>query len=333
MPTMVEAVVFAKRLLLISAGIVCLSQLPHTADAQTFITAWGVFGPIGVAVGGSGHVYVSDPGDHSVKVFTSTGAPLGQWHVPIPPPPDNSGPMNIAVDGDDNVYVDNSVPASPTEPPGEPAGVDIQKFTSTGVLLTQFAVSWAHTPFAVDVLGTVYVSDYHHDRIQVFTSSGSYLREWNVSSGADGLTLDAAGNVYVAYPNLGFIRKFANDGTFLTQWGGGAGDGQFTPVRLAVGPDGHVFVTDFGNHRVQVFTSDGTFVTMWGSQGSAPGQFDYPLGIAVDSDGYIYVVDKNNVRIEKFGFAPTPVQSVTWGSMKARYRGDRGAARPPTQAR
>src|SRR5262249_20776847 len=115
-------------------------------------------------------------------------------------------------------------------------------------------------------------------------------------------------------------RKFANDGTFLTQWGGGAGDGLFNPARLAIGADGHVFVTDFANHRVQVFTSDGTFVTMWGSRGSAPGQFDFPLAIAVDADGYIYVVDKNNVRIEKFGFAPTPTQSESWGAVKARYR-------------
>jgi len=316
---------FARRFLLISLGLVCLSQLPPTAAAQTFITAWGAVGPIGVAVGGSGHVYVSDPGDHTVKVFTSTGAPLGQWPVPIAPPPDNSGPMNIAVDANDNVYVDNAVPGSE---------VHIQKFTSTGVLLTEFFSSWTHFPFAVDAVGTVYVSDYHNARIQVFTSSGLYLREWNVSSNADGLTLDAAGNVYVAYPNLGFIRKFANDGTFLAQWGGVAGDEPFNPARLAVGPDGHLFVTDFVNHRVQVFASDGTFVTMWGSRGTADGQFDFPLGIAVDSNGYIYVVDKNNSRIEKFTLsAPTPVQNVTWGSVKARYRDRRGVPEPTAQGR
>lgn len=303
----------AKRFAFLAMGLVCLSQFPSTAAAQTFITAWGAAGPIGVAVGGSGHVYVSDPGDHTVKVFTSTGAPVGQWSVPTGPPPESSGPMNIGVDANDNVYVDTSVSVDEC---------DILKFTSTGVLVTQFAYGgWTFVPFAVDALGNSYVSDYRNARILVFTSSGAYVREWNVSSGGDGLTLDAAGNVYVAYPNLGFIRKFANDGTFLTQWGGGAGDGQFNPVRLAVGPDGHVFVTDFINHRVQVFTSDGTFVTMWGTEGSAPGQFEFPLGIAVDSDGYIYVVDKNNVRIEKFGFAPTPVQSGTWGSLKARYRG------------
>jgi hypothetical protein len=41
----------------------------------------------------------------------------------------------------------------------------------------------------------------------------------------------------------------------------------------------------------------------------------------------------HNVRIEKFGFAPTPVQGVTWGALKSRYRGELRAAQPATQAR
>jgi hypothetical protein len=35
---------FAKRVLLVSMGLICLSHFPRTAAAQTFITAWGSFG-------------------------------------------------------------------------------------------------------------------------------------------------------------------------------------------------------------------------------------------------------------------------------------------------
>jgi hypothetical protein len=43
-------------------------------------------------------------------------------------------------------------------------------------------------------------------------------------------------------------------------------------------------------------------------------------------------VDTDNNRIQKFGFGPTPVAGVTWGSMKARYRGAPGA-QPAAQDR
>jgi sugar lactone lactonase YvrE len=42
------------------------------------------------------------------------------------------------------------------------------------------------------------------------------------------------------------------------------------------------------------------FVLKWGSQGSADGQFDFPLRIAVDGGGDIFVAELDNQRIQKF---------------------------------
>lgn len=104
---------FAKRFLLISAGLVCLSQLPSTAAAQVFLTAWGSYGtgdgqfktPQGVAIGGSGEVYVSDGDNSRVQVFTSSGSYLRQWSVPALDQGSQRQALNIAVDTNDNVYV------------------------------------------------------------------------------------------------------------------------------------------------------------------------------------------------------------------------------------
>ena len=133
-------------------------------------------------------------------------------------------------------------------------------------------------------------------------------------------------------------------------WGSsGSGEGQFNTTRgVAVGPDGRIYTTDFGNNRVQVFDSDGTFIRQWsgvsgpyaitvspnghvyvaenngdrihvfdsdgtsvlawGSNGSGDGQFNNPKGVALAPDGRVWVVDSSNQRIQIFETNGTFVQ-------------------------
>ena len=86
-----------------------------------------------------------------------------------------------------------------------------------------------------------------------------------------------------------------------TTWGtNGDGDGQFEyPSSVAVAPDGTVYVSDNGNHRIQKFTSERVFVDKWGKFGSGSGKFRYPHGVTVASDFSVYVADTGNHRIEE----------------------------------
>jgi DNA-binding beta-propeller fold protein YncE len=55
------------------------------------------------------------------------------------------------------------------------------------------------------------------------------------------------------------------------------------------------------------------FVTQWGTEGSEPGQFDFPQDVAVAPTGDVYVVDGNdNDRIQRFTSDGAFVS--TWGS-------------------
>jgi len=71
------------------------------------------------------------------------------------------------------------------------------------------------------------------------------------------------------------------------------------PQFIAVGEDGSIYISDFGNKRVQKFSSTGEYMSHWGNSGKQLGNFYNPTGIAV-SDDSVFVVDRDLNRIQKF---------------------------------
>ena len=82
------------------------------------------------------------------------------------------------------------------------------------------------------------------------------------------------------------------------------------PQYIAVGDDGSIYVSDFGNKRIQKFSSNGEYLTHWGNSGKQFGDFYNPSGIAV-SDDSVFVVDRDLNRIQKFSLDGEFLS--TWG--------------------
>jgi DNA-binding beta-propeller fold protein YncE len=119
-------------------------------------------------------------------------------------------------------------------------------------------------------------------------------------------------------------RQRNSPGKGISLWGWGAhgtGDGEFSSQSgIALDASGKVYVADTANNRIQVFTNDGDYLAQWGSGGTGNGEFDTPQGVVIDSMSNVFVVDTLNHRVQKFGFAPTPTQTTSWGRLKAIYK-------------
>jgi len=236
----------------------------------TFLRQWGSWGsgegqfnwPEGIAVDGSGTVYVTDSRNRRIQAFTVEGTFLRQWGSWGSGEGQFNWPEGIAVDGSGTVYVTDS------------GNSCILTFTSEGTFLRQWG-GWGEEVgqfaepigIAVDSSGTVYVADKWNHRVQTFTAEGVFLRQWgSLGSGAGqfyfpyGIVVDRAqpGTVYVADSGNSRIQAFTAEGTFLRQWGSdGSEVGYFRePSGIAVDEGGAVYVADTGNDRIQVFAPD-----------------------------------------------------------------------------
>jgi secreted PhoX family phosphatase len=135
------------------------------------------------------------------------------------------------------------------------------------------------------------------------------------SKGISGVVLDGQGNMYLAEFDDDRIYKYSTSGKLLAQWGThGSGPGQLdSPDKLALDSQGNLYVTEVGsqspagNSRIQKFSPNGMSLAQWGTFGSAPGQFNTPVGIAVDEKGEIYVADVGNHRIQKLSSLGQPI--------------------------
>lgn len=274
-------------------------------------------GPIGVAVDGSGFVYISDSGSNRIQKFTTRGDFVEAWGESGTGVGQLRRPMHLELVDDTLLHV------------AEYLSDRIQIFALDGAPVAVVAEDAAAENGALDAPGGVavppggdvlWIPDFFHHRVAVYGREGGYRRQigspgrWfpgrlhyptDVAFGPDG-------TAYVADAYNHRIQRYAPDGRRLDTWGGPMGlgvpgpwKGWFTVATgVHVDDAGRVFVADFYNHRVQAFDPSGRFVTEWGTPGTGDGEFDRPTDVASGPDGTVYVVDFGNDRIQVFSCDP-----------------------------
>ena len=253
------------------------------------------FQPAAVAVDASGHVFVADTFNFTVRmiaagtVTTLAGVAVASGSV------DGTGanarflqPRGIATDATGNIFVADS------------GNHTVRKVTPQGVVTT--LAGTAGVSGSVDGSGAA--------------ARFSYLA---------GLRVDANGNLFIADNGNDVVRRVTTAGVVTTFAGtapspgsadqAGATASFWSPLGISTDAAGTIYVADYQNHTIRKISVGGAVTTLAGSPdvaGSADGtgsaaRFSYPYDVAVDSDGTVFVADQGNYIIR----AITPAGVVT----------------------
>ena len=107
------------------------------------------------------------------------------------------------------------------------------------------------------------------------------------------------------------VMKFDRNGHFIKQWGEhGINGGQFeVPHTLAMDREGHLYVGDRWNNRIQEFDPDGKLLQIFT-------QFGRPSGIYIDRNDILYSTDSESRSPMGYGYHPGWKRGIHIGSVK-----------------
>ena len=284
-----------RTVVLASLVLFTLTMSVGTAFAVTtpeYITQAGGFANAhSVAVGPTGDVYVCDLTNNVVKVYDNDLNPIDQWTGFSWP----NGVAVAAAPGSGIVYVANWN-----------TGV-IQVFLADGTYQTQWAIPGQPARLAVDSAGFVYVSEFTNGSVAKYPpNGGAGTPVWRNNSipSPGGIAVDG-GNVYVGSQSANTISVLnAATGAIQDTW---SGLGLSQPTAIAADGDGHLFVADSDNNRVQILTTAGTLELLFTGADGGGAAFAQPYGVAIDADGEIFIAEATGARVQKFKTAyPAP---------------------------
>ena len=241
--------------------------------------------PVTLLHDSEGAFYVSDEANHKVFVLDPQGDLITSWGRHGTEPGELDRPSGMAFDADENIYVSDTMNHRIQKFSKD--GKYQSGFGSFGEADGKLNMPWG---VAVDDEGMVLVSDWRNDRIQRFTPDGKHLMSFGSSGSGDGqlnrpagIEVDFHGDIYVADrgnnriqlfdPNGRYVRQFTGDATLskigrrYIQNNGPALRARETvstepekkfvgPYTARIGPDGLMYVPDFGRHRIQVYKKE-----------------------------------------------------------------------------
>lgn len=264
------------------------------------VDVWGTYGteegqfyiPEGIAVDGSGNVYVADQGNERIQMFDSELGFLASR--------DGEGssfsPFGMAVDGEGSLYMTSG-------------GALLKYVPAVGEVTQLNESNWLSEPrgLAVDADGFIYVANTAGHNIVKFDPSGQEVLDMVGALEPDnfyfrpiGIAVDSERGIVYSADGKNIQTLDTRGAQLDVSWGEPEGGAFGTISGIALDGEGNLFVADYLSNKVQKFNPDGELLTSWGTKGSGAGEFKGASAIAVDALGNVYVTDGGNHRVQKF---------------------------------
>ena len=268
-------------------------------------TAAEMYQPTGVALDGSGNMYIVDMYNYRVRKISSAGvittvagngtygysgdggpATAAELYLPVAVTLDHSGNLYIADEGNNRIRK-----VTPSGIISTVAGTGTAGYSGDGGAATAAAINspWA---VAVDSTGNMIIADRANNRLRRVNTSGiittiagngtaGFAADGSVATSSmictpEGVVLDASGNIYFSDHGNNRIRKITSSGLLYTLAGNGtggfSGDGGaatsaeiYSPCGVARDNDGNIYFADNGNNRVREISTSGYIFTIAGT--------------------------------------------------------------------
>ncbi len=306
------------------------------------------FAPEGIAVDGSGNVWLTNFDSNTVSEFKYDGTALSP----------NTGicnnhwcsaglnqPTSVAIDIFGNAWVANFQ----EDTIGVIQDWSISEFNSSGLGISGppgYLGSGLNTPYgiAIDNTGHAWIANFGGNDLSEFTSSGTALSglggypEGSLVEPA-GIAADSSGNVWaVDYGAANPVLVESNSSGAQTTDPDGFTDGALSaPYGVAIDSGANVWVTNQsggadGNGSLSKFTSAGGAVT--DSNGFSGGGIDVPYGLAIDGSGNVWVANRYNSvfngSISEFSSNGMPISPATGYGINLNFNFPYGVAIDPS---
>lgn len=241
--------------------------------------------PAGIVRDADERLYVSDEATHQITVLTRDGEQVARWGEHGSEPGQLDRPSSMAFDAEERLWVSDTMNHRVQLFSKE--GEHLGGFGSHGSGQGELDTPWG---IALDAEGNVYVSDWRNDRVQKFTAEGEFLMSFGSSGSGDGelnrpagIAVDQHGDLYVADRGNDRVVLFDRTGRYVEQFIGDATLSRMgrdyvlanakvlrlrdmatlepqkrfrAPASVHVDDEGHLFVGDYGCHRIQVYRKE-----------------------------------------------------------------------------
>jgi streptogramin lyase len=314
-----------------------LSAAPNDWTIGLSFTAGGLNNSYGIAIDGSGNVWVANILGNCVTKLSPAGAALsgssgftdGFLNNPTGVALDGSGNAWITNDVDNRVVQLTSAGSASADPNGYATGTvpyavaidgsgdvwvanelsnnatELNGTTGAAVGSSPFGGGGQNLPYAIatDTSGSAWVVNYKGNNTTRISSTGvAASHNAGNQSEPDGVAVDASGSIWIANAGNNSLTRLSSTGATGSNYTGG---GLKTPGALGIDGGGNVWLPNSGGNSLSEFSNSGNALTP--STGFAGGGLGSPAAAAVDGSGNVWVSNNSSSMVSEFVGAATPV--------------------------